>query len=140
LANESEIPMTTKTIGSWKQCDLVVEGEKVAHIHAQLHLANDGYLSLLDAGSEHGTFLQRNEQWIRVMKVELGSRDGIRFGDTEVPLTRLLEPFGEQVRLRDHHALRIPAHLAERLAAATTRVLLERPKRNPETRIIEEDA
>ena len=132
--------MTTKTIGSWNQCDLVVEGDKVAHIHAQLQLANDGYLTLLDAGSEHGTFLQRNEQWIRVMKVELGSRDGIRLGDTEVALARLLELFGEHVRLRDHHALRVPAHLAERLAAAGTRVLLERPKRNPATGMIEEDA
>jgi len=127
-------------MGSWNQCDLVVEGDKVAHIHAQLHLASDGYLTLLDAGSEHGTFLQRNEQWIRVMKVELGSRDGIRLGDTEVALAHLLELFGEHVRLRDHHALRVPAHLAERLAAAGTRVLLERPKRNPETGIIEEDA
>jgi hypothetical protein len=132
--------MTTRTIGSWNQCDLVVHGEKVAHIHAQLQLANDGYLTLLDAGSEHGTFLQRNEQWIRVMKVELGSRDGIRLGDTEVALARLLELFGEHVRLRDHHALRVPAHLAERLAAAGTRVLLERPKRNPATGIIEENA
>jgi hypothetical protein len=132
--------MTSKTIGSWNQCDLLVEGDKVAHIHAQLHMANDGYLTLLDAGSEHGTFLQRNEQWIRVMKVELGSRDGIRLGDTEVALARLLELFGEHVRLRDHHALRVPAHLAERLAAAGTRVLLERPKRNPATGIIEEDA
>ena len=132
--------MTTRTIGSWNQCDLVVHGEKVAHIHAQLQLANDGYLTLLDAGSEHGTFLQRNEQWIRVMKVELGSRDGIRLGDTEVALAHLLELFGEHVRLRDHHALRVPAHLAERLAAAGTRVLLERPKRNPTTGIIEENA
>lgn len=132
--------MTTKTLGSWKQCDLVVDGEKVAHIHAQLQLTSDGYLTLLDAGSEHGTFLQRNEQWIRVMKVELGSRDGIRLGDTEVALTRLLELFGDNVRLRDHQALRMPAHLAERLAAAGTRVLLERPKRNPETGNIEENA
>jgi len=132
--------MTTKTLGSWNQCDLVVEGEKVAHIHAQLQLTNDGYLTLLDAGSEHGTWLQRNEQWIRVMKVELGSRDGIRLGDTEVALARLLELFGDHVRLRDHDALRVPAHLAERLAAARTRVLLERPKRNPETGNIEEDA
>ena len=132
--------MTTKTIGSWNQCDLVVEGDKVAHIHAQLHLANDSYLTLLDAGSEHGTFLQRNEQWIRVMKVELGSRDGIRLGDTELAIARVLELFGNHVRLRDHHALRVPAHLAERLAAAGARVPLERPKRNPETGIIEEDA
>ncbi len=132
--------MTTKSLGSWDRCDLVVQGDKVAHIHAQMHLASDGYLTLLDAGSEHGTFLQRNEQWIRVMKVELGSRDGIRLGDTEIALARLLELFGENVRLRDHHFLRIPAHLAERLEAAGTRVLLERPKRNPATGIIEEDA
>ena len=133
--------MNTRTIGSWSQCDLVVEGEKVSHIHAHLQLSKDGFLSLLDSGSDHGTFLQRNTQWIRVMKVELGSGDGIRFGDTEVGLDRLLQLFGEHVRvqLRDSNALRLPAVVAERLAAAEKRITLERPRRNPETGDIEED-
>lgn len=132
--------MKTKTIGSWSQCDLVVAGEKVSPIHAHIQLGSDGYLTVLDAGSDHGTFLQRNQQWIRIMKVELGSGDHIRCGDTEVELTHLVDLFGERVRvqLRDSQALRMPALLAERLAAET-RVVIERPRRNPETGNIEED-
>ena len=134
--------MNTRTVGTWDQCDLVVAGERVSHIHAQLQLDNDGFLSLLDTGSDHGTFLQRNTQWIRVMKVELGSGDRIRLGDTEVELEQMLKLFGEhvRVRLRDSRALRLPAVVAERLAAAEKRVTLERPRRNPETGNIEEDA
>lgn len=133
--------MKTKTIGSWSQCDLVIEGEKVSPIHAHIQLGGDGYLTVLDAGSDHGTFLQRNKQWIRIMKVELGSGDRIRCGETEVELTQLVDLFGERVRvqLRDSQALRMPALLAERLAAAETRVVIERPRRNPETGNIEED-
>lgn len=133
--------MKTKTIGNWSQCDLVIEGEKVSHIHAHIQLGSDGYLTVLDAGSDHGTFLQRNGQWIRIMKVSLGSRDRIRCGDSEVELEKLVDLFGERVRvhLRDNQALRMPAILAERLAAAESRVVLERPRRNPETGNIEEE-
>lgn len=133
--------MKTKTIGSWKQCDLVIADEKVSPVHAHLQLSDDGRLTLLDAGSDHGSFLQRNAQWIRIMKVELGQGDCLRFADREVTLDQLVALFGERVRvkLRDSQALRIPALLAERLAAAEKRVILERPKRNPETGNIEED-
>ena len=133
--------MKTKTIGSWSQCDLVLAGAKVSPIHAHIQLGSDGYLTVLDAGSDHGTFLQRNQQWIRIMKAELGSGDRIRCGETEVELAQLVDVFGERVRvqMRDRQALRMPARLAERLAAAETRVLIERPRRNPETGNIEED-
>jgi pSer/pThr/pTyr-binding forkhead associated (FHA) protein len=133
--------MKTKTIGNWNQCDLLVEGENVSPIHAHIQLGNEGYLTVLDAGSDHGTWLNRNTQWIRVVKVELGSGDRIRFGDSEVALEQLVSLFGERVRvqLRDNQALRMPALLAERLAAAEQRVVLERPRRNPLTGNIEED-
>jgi hypothetical protein len=133
--------MKTRSIGSSNQCDLVVEGETVSPIHAQVQLGQDGYLTVLDAGSDHGTFLQRNKQWIRVLKVELGSRDRIRCGETEVDLNQLVDLFGERVRvqLRDSQNLRMPAIMAERLAAAKTRVTIERPRRNPETGNIEEE-
>jgi len=133
--------MKTRSIGNSDQCDLVIEGEKVSPIHAQVQLGQDGYLTVLDAGSDHGTFLQRNKQWIRVLKVELGSRDRIRCGETEVELNQLVDLFGERVRvqLRDSGDLRMPAIMAERLAAAKTRVTIERPRRNPETGNIEEE-
>ncbi|HLF31357.1 MAG TPA: FHA domain-containing protein [Xanthomonadales bacterium] len=137
----SDPTMKTKTIGSWKQCDLVIEEEKVSPVHAHLELSDDGHLTVLDAGSDHGSYLQRNGQWIRIMKVELGQGDRLRFADREVALDELVALFGERVRikLRDSQALRIPTLLAERLAAAEKRVILERPKRNPETGNIEED-
>lgn len=133
--------MKSMTIGNSNQCDLVIQGEGVSPVHAQVQLSNDGYLSVLDAGSDQGTFLQRNAQWIRVVKVELGSGDRIRFGDTEVELEQLIKLFGERVRvqLNDRQNLRLPAVLAERLAASEKRIVLERPRRNPETGNIEED-
>ena len=134
-------PMKTMTIGKLSQCDLVLEGEKVSPVHAHVQLGNDGYLTVLDAGSDHGTFLQRNKQWIRIVKVDMGGRDRIRCGDTEVELSQLVDLFGERVRvqLRDSQSLRMPAMLLERLAAKEARVTIERPRRNPETGNIEED-
>jgi len=133
--------MKTKTLGSWDRCDLVLDGESVSPLHAHLQLSDDGRLTLIDAGSDHGSFVQRNGQWIRFMKVELGQGDHLRFADEEVTLDGLVALFGEHVRiqLRDSQALRIPALLAERLAAAERRVVLERPRRNPHTGNIEED-
>lgn len=129
------------TLGSWDRCDLVIAGERVSPVHAHLQLSEDGRLTLIDAGSDHGSFVQRNGQWIRFMKVELGQGDLLRFADREVTLDSLVALFGERVRirLRDSQALRIPALLAERLAAAERRVVLERPRRNPLTGNIEED-
>ena len=133
--------MKIRTMGSSSQCDLVVDGEKVSPIHAQVQLDQEGYLTVLDAGSDHGTFLRRNKQWIRVLKVEPGSDDCIRLGETELQLNQLTDLFGERVRvrLRDSQSRRMPAIMAERLAAAKPRVTIERPRRNPETGNIEED-
>lgn len=141
-SNSSALGKTPdKTLGSWAECDLVVAGDTVSSIHAQLVLSRDGFLNVLDAGSDHGTWLGRNGQWIRVMKAELGQNDRIRFGEVEVTLEQLLPLFGEEVRvqLRDSRMLRLPATLSERMAASEERVLFERPRRNPETGNIEED-
>lgn len=132
---------SNKTIGSWNGCDLVIEGPEVSPIHAQVQISADGFLTVIDAGSDHGTFLNRNQQWIRVMKVEPGSQDRIRCGTVEITPDKLIALFGERVRvrLRDSQAMRIPQRVAERLAAAERRAALERPRRNPETGNIEED-
>ena len=129
-----------KTIGSWSECDLVVEDDSVSPVHAQAQLTAEGYLVVLDAGSEQGTFLNRNDQWISVVRVELGTLDRIRFGQQEIALDRLAGLFGERVRvqLRDRRNLRMPLMMADRLAANERRVVLERPKRNPATGNIEE--
>jgi len=131
----------TRTIGSWGECDLVFEDKQVAPVHAQVQLGDDGFITVLDAGTDDGTFLQRNEQWIRFVKIELGSQDRIRCGSQVIRAEQLVGLFGEQTRvqLRDNRSLRIPSGLEERLAAAEKRVVFERPRRNPETGNIEED-
>lgn len=139
--NRTTSATVSKTAGSWSQCDLVIAGESVSQIHAQLVLTSSGFLNVLDAGSERGTWLCRNGQWIRAMKVELGQNDRIRLGEVEVPLEKLLEAFGEEVRVKFHDGrmMKLPAALAERLAASETRAVFERPRRNPKTGDIEED-
>ena len=133
--------MTTKTIGSLNDCDLVLNDDSVSPIHVQAQLDQDGFIAVLDAGSDHGTFLERNGHWIRVLKVELGSSDRIRCGEQVLELKQITDLFGEQVRVqfRENQHLRMPAMLADRLAKADARVRLERPRRNPETGDIEED-
>lgn len=137
----SEVSGNSKSLGSLVECDLAIAGDSVSPIHAQLVLTREGFLNVLDAGSDHGTWLGRNGQWIRVMKAELGQNDRIRFGEVEVALEQLLQLFGENVRaqLRDSRMLHVPAALSERMAASEARVLFERPRRNPETGNIEED-
>lgn len=131
---------SNKTLGSLADCDLVVAGDTVSPIHAQLMLTREGFLNVLDAGSDHGTWLGRNGQWIRVMKAELGQNDRIRFGEVEVTLEQLLPLFGEEVRVQFRDSrMRLPAALSERMAASEERVLFERPRRNPQTGNIEED-
>ena len=130
----------TRTVGSDPHCDLVLAGVTVAPIHAHVELTADGHVEILDAGSEHGTWLNRNQEWIRVLKVDLGSRDRIRFGEEELGIERLVDLFGDRVRvrLRDTDKLRLPKRLQERIEAAQARIAFEKPRRNPDTGDIEE--
>ena len=129
-----------RTVGSDPHCDLVLSGASVAPIHVHAELTADGHLEILDAGSEHGTWLNRNQQWIRVLKVDLGSRDRLRLGAEEVAIDRLVDLFGDRVRirLRDTDKLRLPKRLLERIEAVQARTAFEKPRRNPETGDIEE--
>jgi len=133
--------MKTRTIGSSAGCDLAFDDRQMAPVHAQVQLSDEGFISVLDAGTDEGTFLQRNEQWIRIVKIELGSQDRIRCGSQVIDARQLVSLFGEQLRvnLRDNHSLKVPSGLEERLAAAEKRVIFERPRRNPETGNIEEN-
>lgn len=132
--------MKLRTIGSWDGCDLAFDDRQMAPIHVQAQLNEEGFITVLDAGTDEGTFLQRNEQWIRIVKIELGSQDRIRCGSQVLDAGDLVGLFGEQVKVqfRDNRALRIPSSLEERLAAAEKREIFQRPRRNPETGNIEE--
>lgn len=131
-----------KTCGRDPACDLVVDHPGLSRLHARIELAADGLVSLLDAGSSNGIYLNRNDSWVRAKKVVLSIGDRIRFGDAEVPLEQLTAVFGKQVSIR-LEARRFPVRQGK--TAATTRTAradngpsLQKPRRNPKTGKIEE--
>ena len=136
--------MNIKTIGSEADCDLVLNNGSVSALHARLELNSDGHVFVLDSGSDQDTWLNRNEQWIRIHKVRLCIADRIRFGELEVPLAQLIALFGKgaNVRLGDKHfSLRKRnSQVANEVDKPGDATLLDRPKRNPLTGKVEQQA
>ncbi len=134
--------MKKKTIGRGSECDIVLDHASVSRNHASIHVTEEGYLAVRDCNSGNGTFLHRNGRWIRIRKVGLGTADRIRFGEKEVPLDRLIEAFGNKVRvrLRDGWSVRGKPLLFDQTFAGIPRQkpVLENPRRNPVTGKIEE--
>lgn len=114
-------------IGRSSGNELRLENETVSQQHAVVEVTPEGYLSLQDVDSANGTFLCRNERWVRVQRAVLSAGDRVRFGDQELALEPMLDLFEEhlRVRLRDAQAVQ-------------ERVIFERPRRNPMTGNIEE--
>ena len=114
----------------------------VSRNHASIHVTEEGYLAVRDSHSSNGTFLHRNGRWIRIKKVGLGTADRIRFGEKEVPLDRLIEAFGNKirVRLRDGWSVRGKPLVFDQSFAGLPRqkALLKNPRRDPITGKIEE--
>ena len=135
--------MKKKSIGRDTQCEIVLNHESVSPVHAHIHVTDEGYLAVQDANSRHGTFLNRNERWIRIKKVILGTEDRIRFGDLEVALEKLVAAFGGpvQVRLREGYSVRGKPLVFDQnlLDLPNPKTILEHPRRNPITGIIEEN-
>ncbi len=135
--------MNVRTIGREAICDLVLETTKASRKHATLELTDGGSLWLNDSGSRNGTYMQRNDKWIRVQRVSLCIGDRIRFADAEVPLQELTAVFGRRVNIRlgaKHYYLR----QGNKGNSVTTSwdqpgPALQKPKRNPLTGKIEED-
>jgi len=135
--------MKIKTCGRETSCDLVVAHLTVSRLHARIELADDGLVCLQDTGSSNGTFLKRNDNWIRVRKVTLCIGDRIRFGEIEVSLERLTAVFGDRakIRLEDRHFPLRHGNSGVKLFAGPSDhgPLLQKPRRNPSTGKIEED-
>jgi len=133
----------TRTIGRGADCHIVLDSDSVSRLHATVRATPEGFLAVQDAESSNGTFLHRNGRWIRVRRVILGTQDRIRFGDREVALDTLVALFGERarVRLREGYAVRGRPLVFDRSVAeaARPRIVLEHPRRNPETGDIEEN-
>ena len=135
--------MQTKTFGCESSCDIVLENPDISPLHARIELADDGLVCVVDVESDKGTFLNRNDVWIRVMKVTLCIGDRIRFGDIEVPIDRLVSVFGSE-----SNAKLEARHFAPRQVRSGTKSfvrhhdhgpVLQKPRRNPKTGKIEED-
>lgn len=135
--------MEIRTCGREPSCDLVLEHSTLSRLHARFELADDGLVSIQDEGSSNGTFVNRNDSWIRIKRVTLCIGDRIRFGDIEVPLVSLTAVFGKGTMTR-LEARRFPPRqgkaVAKPLAAQSDHgPMLHKPKRNPATGKIEED-
>ena len=131
-----------KTCGREPSCDLVLEDSTLSRLHARIELTGDGLVSINDAGSSNGTFVNRNESWIRVRRVTLCIGDRIRFGDIEVPLERLTALFGNRASIR-LEARRFPIRHGKTVATPLKGQVdhgpgLHKPRRNPATGKIEE--
>jgi pSer/pThr/pTyr-binding forkhead associated (FHA) protein len=134
--------MKMKTIGRDTECDIVLDHVSVSRRHASIHVTEEGFLSVQDNNSSNGTFLHRNGRWIRIRKVGLGTQDRIRFGEKEVALDRLIEAFGNQVRvrLREGWSVRGKPLVFDQTFTGLPRqkTVLAHPRRNPITGKIEE--
>ena len=133
----------TKTLGQDKSCDIVLDDDSVSGIHARLELADDGLISVTDAGSENGVYLNRNDRWIKVKRVTLCSGDKICFGQVQVPLGQLVSVFGENsgARLERKQVVldRIKTAAGSLSQRGESGVVLQKPRRNPVTGKIEEN-
>ena len=130
-----------KTCGRDPACDLAFDDATLSRVHARLELAADGLVTVHDLDSSNGTFLNRNDRWVRVKKVTLCVGDRIRFGHLEVALEKLTAVFGKRANTR-LEAQRF--HVRKTMAVSSAGraghgPALAKPRRNPATGKIEED-
>jgi len=135
--------LNTRYIGREAACELVLDHATASRQHARLELAEGGSVWVVDAGSRNGTFLHRNDDWIRVHRVSLCVGDRIRFGGCEIPLQQLTALFEKRanVRLGAQHFFLRHGKQATKTGVAWDEPgpSLQKPKRNPLTGKIEED-
>ena len=131
--------LDNKMCGRDTTCELVLDHSTVSRYHAQIELADDDMVFVCDNGSRNGTFLNRNDSWIRIKKVTLCIGDRIRFGDIEVSLKDITAVFGR------HSSARLEARHFALGAGAKSFIrqldhgpVLQKPRRNPATGKIEE--
>lgn len=131
------------TIGSNATCDLVLSDDKVAGVHAQARLDNANFLWVRDENSIGGTYLQRNDHWVRVRLVCLCVGDKVKFANTEVDIEQITQLFGADLETR-----LAPTPVATVLNKRTGRYALKdpddepsfaTPTRNPTTGNIEDE-
>jgi hypothetical protein len=135
---------SNRFVGQNADCDLTLEQAGISPVHANLEIAHDGLISVVDNDSSNGIFLKRHDRWLRVKRITLCIGDCVRFAELEVPLEQLTAIFGEQSNARleaRHFAIQSSKKTAmsasETSHAAPT---LTKPVRNPVTGKIEEQS
>lgn len=136
--------MNIKTIGRAPSCDLMLDLAGVSTLHARLELCDDGRVYVVDADSGNHTFLNRNDQWIRLHKARLCAGDRIRFAQHEVLLPQLVDVFGKRagVRLGEKHFSRRgrSSQTLNAIENVKNAAVMGKPMRNPLTGKIEQQA
>jgi len=131
-----------KTVGCEASCDLVFDRTDISACHASLALAGDGLIAVIDNDSIHGTYLYRNDRWLRIKRITLCIGDRVRFADMEVPLSQLTAVFGTQSNARleaRHFAISDSANASRSISdISASAPTLNKPVRNPLTGKIEE--
>jgi len=130
-----------RTCGREPSCDIVLEDATLSRLHARIELAEDGLVSINDAGSSNGTYVKRNDIWIRVKRITLCIGDQVRFGDFEAPLERLTAVFGKDANVRleaRHFPFRHGKVTGSTKGKSGDGPSVHKPRRNPVTGKIEE--
>jgi len=132
-----------RTCGRDPGCDLVLDHPTLSRWHARLELAADGLVWVHDADSSNGTFVNRNDTWVRIKKAVLCIGDRLRFGDVEVPLHELTAIFGRHANTRLEEKRFRVTHARKTVRPAAGQPdhgpVMNKPRRNPVTGKIEED-
>jgi hypothetical protein len=123
------------TIGRDSKNDIPLKDASVSAEHACIDAIKGNRLLIRDLGSRSGTFLWRDEQWIQALKIQLGPKDRVRFGNLEMSWQDLAQSsvgsgMGFSNTLRSAGLL-IPGKTSDK-------PVFENPKRNPITGAVEE--
>lgn len=135
--------MKATTVGRDSACDLVLDHPTISRTHARIELGDDGHVSILDADSSNGVFLNRNATWIRIKRVSLCIGDRIRFGEYDIALEQITAVFGRRARVKLHAK---QFFLRHGKAGSRGQVdfpdpgqPMKKPRRNPQTGRVEDD-
>ena len=79
------------TIGREKSCDVPIADDSVSRLHAEIWLAEDGALMMVDRGSSNGTTLLRGGQSFPLRQDVLLPGDQVRFGSALLSATELVK-------------------------------------------------
>jgi pSer/pThr/pTyr-binding forkhead associated (FHA) protein len=78
------------SIGRDASCDLVLNDRSISRRHAELQVASDGGLQIVDLESSGGTFVLRDGKDELILKAKLKSTDSLRLGEYEITVYELM--------------------------------------------------